>query len=86
VFDEFHRFTTKVSSMGHGIGNLRFTKKVALMGFESLEMHGLVKFEQGVGGKCPKEYRMARSLLTLTQIKFAMKSFPGNLPAHVKRW
>ena len=86
VFDEFRAFTTRVAASNQGLGRLQFTKKVALKGFEALEQHGLIKFESGIGAKCPKEYRRCHLLMTTAQLRNLLVRYDQPLPQAVKRW
>jgi hypothetical protein len=52
--------------------------------FEALEEYGIIQFKQGVGSKCPKEYRLAHCLLTRGQIQDGVKD--SKLPDVLIKW
>jgi origin recognition complex subunit 4 len=85
-YEEYRNFMKKAQNMGTSMGSLQYSKKVALKAFENLEQFGLLKFKDGVGSKCPKEYRMAVSLLTRTQIDYGLARYPLQLPDSVRKW
>jgi origin recognition complex subunit 4 len=91
VYDELRQFIGKVAAMGRGLGRLQFTKKVAMQvmvidkAFEALEQMGIIKFDTGIGSKCPKEYRTVRVVLTRGQLEEALSQLQG-VPDALKRW
>ncbi|KAJ2994376.1 origin recognition complex subunit 4 [Globomyces sp. JEL0801] len=86
VYEEYREFVRRVITLGRGVGQINFTKKVALNAFEQLQAIGILKPTTGVGSQCPKEYRMVKSLVTRSQIVNAFAHSSQHLPLNVVNW
>ncbi|KAJ3325427.1 origin recognition complex subunit 4 [Boothiomyces sp. JEL0866] len=86
VYDEYREFAKRLAALGKGMGRLHFTKSVALKAYENLACLGLICNSSGVASQCPKEYHMARCLLTRLQIRNALATFPDVLPSAIMKW
>ena len=94
VYDEYREFLQKQMRMGRGMGQLHFAKPVALKvfkrltkAFEGLADIGILIFNDNINSiNCPKEYRMARSMLSRHQIINALDTIPTILPDAIKKW
>ncbi|KAJ3256048.1 origin recognition complex subunit 4 [Boothiomyces macroporosus] len=86
VYDEYREFAKRLAALGKGMGRLHFTKSVALKAYENLACLGLICNSSGIASQCPKEYHMARCLLTRLQIRNALATYPDVLPSAIMKW
>ncbi|KAJ3272394.1 origin recognition complex subunit 4 [Terramyces sp. JEL0728] len=86
VYDEYRDFCKRLAALGKGMGRLHFTKSVALKAYENIVCLGLICNNAGIASQCPKEYRMARCLLSRLQIRNAIATFPEVLPSAIVKW
>ncbi|KND01136.1 uncharacterized protein SPPG_04227 [Spizellomyces punctatus DAOM BR117] len=85
VYDEYREFVQRVSALGRGGNSLYFVKPVALKAFEHLLALEFVKRVEGIGARCPKEYRMVRLVVGAAQIEMGVKRYEG-CPEAVVKW
>ncbi|KAI8921952.1 origin recognition complex subunit 4 C-terminus-domain-containing protein [Powellomyces hirtus] len=85
VYDEYREFIKRVGALGRGSGSLLYVKGVALKAFERLMALELCRGTEGVGVRCPKEYRMVKLVVGQADIVEGVRAFEG-CPDAVTRW
>ncbi|KAJ3051024.1 origin recognition complex subunit 4 [Rhizophlyctis rosea] len=85
VYDDYREYFLRINLVDRDAKHLLFVKPVALKAFEHLIALELIKPVEGGGSRCPKEYRMMRSLMSPMHIEKAVLVYP-NCPSSILRW